>query len=284
MFGEYTVTTGGDALAIPLKIFKGHWSVSSAAEHPDPVLLRLAAYLDNAPCLPEVNFEGNMFRESLKAGCYFHSEIPYGYGLGSSGALTAAIFDRYYSGISALSVVDIRKQLAIMESFFHGASSGTDPLVSYLNKAIRIRGENEVEVLETLLWPVKDYTFFLLDTGITRSTAHLVRKFRLLMEQSSEYASDVSALNAVNNAIIESILNGSHERFWDYMTEISSLQSEVFSNMIPPDFTKLWKTGLSTGNFLLKLCGAGGGGMIMGVAENATDLNEIFKACKVIHL
>jgi mevalonate kinase len=284
LFGEYTVTTGGDALAIPLETFSGHWSVSSSSKHPDPVLLRLAAYLDNLECAPGLIFEGNKFREVLNSGYYFHSDIPYGYGLGSSGALTAAIFDCFYSGASALSVVDLKKQLAMMESFFHGTSSGTDPLVSYLNKAVRIKAQHEVEVPDSIPWPVPGYNFFLLDTGIARSTAPLMRKFSLLMEDSSEYASAVAALNAVNNAVIENIICGNHERLWDYMTEISLMQTEVFSSMIPRDFTDLWKKGLNTGNFLLKLCGAGGGGMIMGVTKDINDPKELFEGYKVIHL
>ena len=35
--------------------------------------------------------------ESIKSGLYFESSIPIGYGIGSSGALVAALYEKYCS-------------------------------------------------------------------------------------------------------------------------------------------------------------------------------------------
>lgn len=46
--------------------------------------------------------------------------------------------------------------------------------------------------------------------------------------------------------------------------KISELQLEAFSEMIPEAYLHLWEKGLQTDEYYLKLCGAGGGGMILG--------------------
>ncbi|NJL74492.1 MAG: hypothetical protein HC892_05065 [Saprospiraceae bacterium] len=35
------------------------------------------------------------FQQAIEAGLYFESSIPIGYGVGSSGALTAALYDTF---------------------------------------------------------------------------------------------------------------------------------------------------------------------------------------------
>ena len=38
--------------------------------------------------------------------------------------------------------------------------------------------------------------------------------------------------------------------------------------MIPQQFHELWKNGLDTNDYYLKLCGSGGGGYILGFTED----------------
>ena len=38
--------------------------------------------------------------------------------------------------------------------------------------------------------------------------------------------------------------------------------------MIPDNFKKLWKEGIDSNSYYLKLCGSGGGGFILGFTEN----------------
>ncbi len=38
--------------------------------------------------------------------------------------------------------------------------------------------------------------------------------------------------------------------------------------MIPKQFHELWKKGLETNDYYLKLCGSGGGGYILGFTED----------------
>jgi mevalonate kinase len=51
--------------------------------------------------------------------------------------------------------------------------------------------------------------------------------------------------------------------------------------MIPRLFKKLWKKGLDTGDYYLKLCGAGGGGFILGFTQNYEATKEHLKDHKL---
>ena len=88
-------------------------------------------------------------RQDTENGMYFDSSIPQGYGVGSSGALVAAIYDKYaIDKITVLENLTKEKLLKLkaifgeMESFFHGKSSGLDPLNSYLSLPILINKNN----------------------------------------------------------------------------------------------------------------------------------------------
>src|SRR5690606_28744578 len=102
-------------------------------------------------------------KEDLDQGIWFDSDIPQGFGLGSSGAVIAAIFEKY--GHPTRSIDGDKDKLARLEDFFHGSSSGLDPLVSHNQKPLLIHNFNKVEVLEER--PNLE-GFFLLNTGRPR--------------------------------------------------------------------------------------------------------------------
>ena len=84
---------------------------------------------------------------------YFDSSIPQGYGVGSSGALVAAIYDEYASdkitvleNLTRDKLLQLKTIFSEMESFFHGKSSGLDPLNSYLSIPILINSKDNIEV------------------------------------------------------------------------------------------------------------------------------------------
>jgi mevalonate kinase len=47
--------------------------------------------------------------------------------------------------------------------------------------------------------------------------------------------------------------------------------------MIPSQFIPLWKTGLNSDLFYLKLCGSGGGGFLTAFAKDATKAFEFLQ-------
>ena len=88
----------------------------------------------------------------LSKGLYFDSSIPKGYGVGSSGALVAAIYDCYalnkitvLENLTRQKLLKLKSVFSEMESFFHGKSSGLDPLNSYLSLPILISSNNNIQ-------------------------------------------------------------------------------------------------------------------------------------------
>jgi len=77
---------------------------------------------------------------AIEKGLIFKSSIPLGYGLGSSGALTAAAFDKFYTDKN-LDLPELKTLLARSENFLHGNSSGLDPLTIYLDQVLIVEGD-----------------------------------------------------------------------------------------------------------------------------------------------
>lgn len=263
LFGEYTVTLGSGALAVPFAGRSGHWKMAGQTEA-DPGLAKLLTHLKNTPDLASL-FDLSRFEKDLMAGLVFDSDIPRGYGLGSSGALVAAVYDSYVDDRSDNPKV-LKSVLADMEGAFHGASSGIDPLVSYLGKPVLISDDNEVRTTEMGL----PQGLFLLDTGKSRDTGPLVALFRQKMASDAGFVQKIQELRHANADAIKAAVTG--EGIWQTFGLISRMQAETMYEMVPSEFRHLWQHGLETGDYYLKLCGAGGGGYILGMSVTGTLL------------
>jgi mevalonate kinase len=103
LFGEYGIIKDSKGLSIPYNFYNGALKVD---EHPDDAakrsnksLAEFAGYLKGLDA-NLVHFNFDKLEADIAAGMYFDSSIPQGYGVGSSGALVAAIYDKY--GLSKL--------------------------------------------------------------------------------------------------------------------------------------------------------------------------------------
>lgn len=172
LFGEHILLTGAPALAVPVPAFAGHWSWSESMVGKQKRLLEFA----QSDTLKFVRgLDVQRFQQDLSQGLFLDSNIPTGYGLGSSGALCAAIYDRYCT--EKTTDLDVLKSIfAQMEGFFHGSSSGIDPLTSYLAQPVLIENKTEVQLAVTQSW-AEPPTVFLLDSTLPRQTGPLVQWF-----------------------------------------------------------------------------------------------------------
>src|SRR5690606_5222108 len=116
-------------------------------------LQAFAEYLKELQAQGEsASFDMKALERDIAAGMYFDSSIPQGYGIGSSGALVAAIYDRYaqdkitvLENLTRDKLLRLKEIFGKMESFFHGKSSGLDPLNSYLSLPILINSKDNIE-------------------------------------------------------------------------------------------------------------------------------------------
>jgi len=272
LFGEYTVLVGSRALAIPVPHWSGEWQLGKKV---DAGLTALANYIKKSNFHDHIDLD--TFRNDIASGWRFESSIPWGYGLGSSAALTAAIFDRYGVGqdgtapaMSAASANEIIADLASIESFYHGHSSGLDPLVSYLNQPVL--HENGSYHTVNLQHGNETPQIFLINSGIERFTAPLVALFKSRLSDPEHVREVINPLKINVDHAIDHFLTGSWELFWDYLQLISEMQFERFKEMMPEPIEYIWQGAKQNANISIKLCGAGGGGYFLGFARPGIDV------------
>lgn len=268
LFGEFTVLNGSMALAIPLSLWNG--KLKTRAGDPDSRLLSFVDYLDQhrifSPDAREV------FRSAINSGLYFDSDIPQGYGLGSSGALCAAVYDRFFNEGSD-DLPEIKHILSSMEAYYHGTSSGMDPLIS-LKHAPILREHNSYQILPSIRWP-EDLQVFLVDSGIARSTGSLVDQYIQWSTQEAYRLNCIRPLVHCVNHAISFFLERDVPKFRQHLQLISDLQFQFFAPMIPENISALWKSLQGHPDIVLKLCGAGGGGYFLGFAKSGTDIARL---------
>ncbi len=268
LFGEYSVLRGGAALAIPLSQLVGKWRYDMTAIDKQYNLYDFCEYLKNSAIFPAYFADKATFLQNeLGKGLYFDSDIPRGYGAGSSGALTAAVLHAFGYD-EKMSLNELKKLLGEMESFFHGASSGLDPLVCLTQKNILITPQ---KALQTVAIPPSVITYFLIDTHRPRKTEPLVQLF-LEKLNPENYLKNIDFQENLDNKLMPSVekalqatLQGDATTLWQAVGEISVWQFQLLRDMIPLPFQYVWQQGLESGDlFRLKLCGAGGGGYLLG--------------------
>lgn len=247
LFGEYTIINGGSALAIPFWKYSGQWQHTERGRN----LNDFYAYLETIEGSDIVAIETARAKDQT-----YNSTIPLGYGLGSSGSLSAAAFDLFFPAKSE-NLDSTRHTLAEIESFFHGNSSGMDPLACYYQKAVHVR-DGQITLRDDLTLPKN---LKLLDSHKNRVSKPLIEHFKIRVESDDFYEAEITALSKFNDRIIEELLIG--RDISSSFREISRLQLELFIRMIPTKLRDLWKEGLATDKFYLKLSGAGGGGYFL---------------------
>lgn len=267
LFGEYTVIIGGEVLAIPTSSMGARWRYDSRNKIKDHTLMAFAKYL-NALELSVLN--NQQFLEDIQNGLILQSDIPRGYGCGSSGALVAAVFDRYNLHKGHFSLEELKNTFGQMESFFHGNSSGIDPLVSFFNRPMRI-GKNGIEILDNDIQGLLK-NFYLADSGKPKNTAEYVKIFKEKMLNEA-YAKNINKLSeAVVKAIESMVVESDGSALSGMINEISEFQWKYFSPMIPPTIKSLWKSSFDHSYYSIKLCGSGGGGYFLVYTEDPDKL------------
>ncbi len=262
---------GSQALAVPFRQFGGNWAYSDdfLKQYDLP---KLAKYVKKMSKKGEIEVDTEGVLDALKKGLYFESNVPRGYGLGSSGALVAAVLDTFGTN-KTLSIAETKTVLGKIESYFHGASSGFDPLISYVQKPILIKKDKTLAILEHL---ESDAQMFLLDTHQPRKAEPLIKLFLEKCEQNTYYNDLIeNELVPYIDDAIAAFLQNRTDLLFEIVHQISYFQSRFFTEMIPLAYKNVWLDGLASDVFKLKLCGAGGGGFILGFCKNFEETKKV---------
>lgn len=257
LLGEYTVTLGGKGLASPYTRWNVYWTTSGKNKE---LLYEFYDFLEREE-FDFLDYDGLSDLRNSHLG--LECNIPIGYGLGSSGAITAAVYEHLCPEFKEKEIGEVKKELVLMEGFYHGTSSGIDPLVSLVDRPL-IMQEEEIAILNIRLLPevLPEELLYLYDSGMKRSSQKLIRRF---VEHSkvAEYRIEfLEPLKENVNRAIECLVEEKDD-FTRYFKEISRLQYAYMQEMITESIKPLWKKGLETGEYYFKICGAGGGGMYL---------------------
>lgn len=289
LFGEYGIINDSKGLSVPYNYYKGAFKqanqlVGSALKSNQSLqdyFQHLANLQESGEIIAPLNLKA--FKADIENGFFFDSSIPEGYGVGSSGALCAAIYDRYAinridpeEDISKDNIKKLKQILGQMESYFHGKSSGLDPLICYLQLPVLIHSKDE---LGTVNIPERQGkgAIFLLNSGQPGETQPMVNIFMEKMKSEGFRKVMKEQFTKYNDACIAAFLKGDTKPLFSNLKQLSHLVFENFTPMIPNSVKDLWQQGIETNAYYLKLCGSGGGGFVLGFT---TDLERAQKMLK----
>ena len=267
LFGEYSVLYNSNALAIPFPKFYGELKFGNPDEPEvdwsNSILRRF--YKANKQKIEELNPHlGLKFEMDLSKGIYFDSNIPEKYGVGSSGALVAALYDRYvvpkkdFTAKTQKTLVALKENLSKLEVYFHGQSSGFDPLVSYLNMPVFLDGP-QIKVLPAFK---PNVSIQLIDSGIKADTGNQMDYFiKKISDDTFLKTFNKEYIPEVNNSISK-LINGDLD-FFNSLEKVSAFQLQHLKELFTESNQTIGLKGLRSKKYFLKLCGSGGGGFVL---------------------
>jgi mevalonate kinase len=284
LFGEYSMIFDATALMIPLKRFSAQWQFPqsrnlSASLQSNHSLKRFRDYLSENETLSSLLDLASLTKD-LNEGLFLASNVPSGYGLGSSGTLVAAVYDRY-----AIQKTDDYLQLktlfGLMESHFHGSSSGIDPLQCYLGQPFKITPEGVQLLSDDFL--KKDIHICLIDTKIKSNTKPLVNHFKeqretpdFLNRFQKEYLPSVKTC-------IDTMISGDNELFFKSLKQLTQGQLQFLRPMITENTLDFFTTDYDF-HFGVKISGSGGGGYVLGFTDDISKASDLLADFEVIWL
>ena len=281
LFGEYSILNNSKGLSIPFPLFNGSLKIphkkTAISKKSNSTLLDFFKYLKS---IAELDFHS--FKIDLENGIYFDSTIPVGYGVGSSGAIVAAVYEKYAQNKIVLSkeisnekLLNLKEIFSKMESFFHGKSSGLDPLNIYLGRPILINSINEIEVAKIHdSKKNKKVAVFLLDSGQSSSTEAMIKIFKTKMKDEVFKKMLSKEFIKYTNECIDNFLSADTNNLLENVKELSKIVLKNFKPMIPHNIQAVWEQGISRDSYFLKLCGSGGGGYILGFTSNFEKVKQ----------
>jgi mevalonate kinase len=291
MFGEYSLLYNSMALTMPFDKFSGHFNYTDKAHDTHLALLsnkglrELCNHMLHQHTDESFKLNVNRFKEELEKGLFFESNIPQGFGLGSSGALVAAIFLRYLEkagdfkdGVKHLTkekIFHLKNCLGGLEGYFHGTSSGIDPLSILMNEPLLMRSNNDISAVAIPKFKEKgEHIVFLLNTKLARNTDKLVNQFRAATTNPVFREKINTELIQYTNGGINDFIQSNTSSLYKNLDHLVQFQLTEMNYLIPQSFEKLVKQGLAKGDYFLKICGSGGGGYMLGFTENWETTQE----------
>ncbi len=282
LFGEYSMIFDSTALMVPLKKFSAQWRFASSAQGStasNASLKRFAEYLSTLNDAEEI-FDLQRLNRDLRYNLYLDSNVPSGYGLGSSGTLVAAVYDGYAKKNND-DLLALKALFGQMENYFHGSSSGIDPLQCYLGKPFKITPKN-VEILNDGFLH-KDIHICLIDTKIKSNTKPLVEHFKAQRENPEFLKRFQTEYLPYVKKCINAMIWNDKKLFFSSLRLLTKGQLEFLRPMITDNTLELFTADYDF-NFGVKISGSGGGGYVLGFTDDVDATSNLLRDFEVVWL
>jgi mevalonate kinase len=275
LFGEYSMIFDATALMIPLKRFSAQWQLPqsrnlSASLQSNHSLKHFRDYLAGNETLSSL-LDLQALSKDLDEGLFLASNVPSGYGLGSSGTLVAAVYDRYAKQKND-DYLQLKPLFGLMESHFHGSSSGIDPLQCYLGQPFKITPEGVQLLSDDFL--KKTIRICLIDTKIKSNTKPLVNHFKAQRENLDFLNRFQTDYLPCVKACIDTMIAGDNDLFFASLKQLTQGQLKFLRPMITDNTLDLFTADYDF-HFGVKISGSGGGGYVLGFTDDVEKANKL---------
>ena len=154
----------------------------------------------------------------------------------------------------------MKNDFSLIESYYHGKSSGVDALTSFTGSSLYFKDDGHIEAVNLDLKDLPmGYRFFLLNTHAKYETGPLVEAFFEKMKDEGFKKLIEEDYLPMNKKFIESLLGIRKADPAMIFRIISDFQHAHFRRMIPESMLDTWIDGQVGNEYYLKLSGAGGG-------------------------
>ncbi len=282
LFGEYSMIFDATALMVPMKEFSAQWRVDAQlkAEGAAASNASLRRFAKELASQEEVNrvVDFQRFIEDLDHGLYLDSNVPSGYGLGSSGTLVAAVYDKYAIQTNQ-DLLQLKSLFGTMESYFHGSSSGIDPLQCYLAQPFHITPQGVKLLSDDFL--NSDIHVFLADTGIKSNTKPLVQYFKSKRNDENYLRAFQDEYVPCVAACIDHLIAGDKTSFFASLHQLTNGQLRFLRPMITDNSIDLFLERPDF-NIGFKISGSGGGGYVLGFTDDKENTSSFMNDYQLI--
>lgn len=294
VFGEYSVLHNSMALTIPFSKFSGklcypkNTDESSIAVLSNKGIREFCKHILENHTDPAFKLNVTKMTKELDKGLFFRSDIPQGFGLGSSGALVAAVFMRYLEkagdfkdelkDLTMDRIQNLKSCLGRLEGHFHGVSSGIDPLSIIINEPLLLKANKEIIKADIPAYNENGENFiFLLNTQMARNSEKLIQRFNNACKEKEFKEKLETKLIEFTNAGITDFIKGDTESFYVNLEKLVRFQLQEMHYLIPEKYQSIVQKGLDSNDFYLKICGSGGGGYMIGFTKNWKETQQLLK-------